>query len=229
VRDVHVPGALVPLETLLQIRDHLQWYRRVFSTSYDLLLYWAAAKGEPPFEGFVDFFWGPFDESTITLTEADAVTRLHFLHGALHLVLSDGETCKRRANLMANLLDQFDQPYGEDDTAVPLIITEGRASEKARNIADNAYLSFCWRELRGCEAPVVIFGHSLSEQDMHLVSALNEHPQRPIAIGLRDRGRTENRREQHRICSLLDTPDYYFFDAARHPLGGGDLRIQAPA
>lgn len=230
VQGVHVSGGEVPADTYLQIRDGLRDYRRVFSTSYDLLVYWAAAKGERPFHGFVDYFWAhdcnAFDESTITIDDSDRRTRLYFLHRALHIVLANGLTAKRRATMLRTLLDQFGEPYEGDDTARPLVITEGHAADKQRTVDENDYLSYCWRELRRCDAPLVIFGQSLSMQDTHLVAAVNEHPERPLAVGLRDHGKRRNRREQHRICSLLDAERIYFFDSASHPLGEGKLALR---
>ena len=229
VQGVHVTGGEIPESTFTQIREELRRHRRVFSTSYDLILYWAAAKGEPSFDGFFDYFWArncnAFDESTIRFSDSHPYTRLYFLHGALHLVATSGLTAKRTATLMEGLLEQFGEPYKGDATARPVIITEGSAAEKKHSIDANDYLTFCWKELRRCEAPLVIFGHSLSGQDSHLISALNEHEKRPLAISLRDHGRTKNRREQYRIRSLLDSEQIYFYNSETHPLGDKDLAL----
>jgi hypothetical protein len=112
VQRVHVSGGEIPESTFETIYEELRNYRHVFTTSYDLILYWSAAKGgERPFEGFRDFLWAndrnAFDESTIRRDSTWSGTRLYFLHGALHLVaLPDGTTCKRKTS-MWSLLDQF--------------------------------------------------------------------------------------------------------------------------
>ena len=62
--------------------------------------------------------------------------------------------------------------------------TEGTARDKLRAIEGNACLAHALRTLRGVDLPMVVFGSSLSEQDDHLVDALNEHPARPIAMSL---------------------------------------------
>jgi hypothetical protein len=231
VQAVHVQGGEIPLGTLEAIREELRNYRHVFTTSYDLLIYWAAAKGEYGFQGFYDFFWvkpkNSFDESTIRIQPSWTDTRLYFLHGALHLVvLGDGTTCKRQATMFEAILDQFGQPYLGDHTARPLVVTEARASDKRRSIEGNDYLDYCWRLLHASSCPMVIFGHSLSEQDAHLVDALNEHRDRPIAVGLRDKGKRTNRKEQHRIASLLEVRPIYFFNSTTHPLGSEELRMK---
>ncbi len=234
VQAVHVEQSQIPLEYLEAIREELRKYRHVFTTSYDLLAYWAAAKGPPsyPFAGFCDFFWAKgknaFAESTITFPAGSAHTRLYFLHGALHLVvLGDGTTCKQTASF-TTLLDKFGLPFYGDHTARPLIVTEARAADKLRSINGNGYLSYCWRLLGETHCPVVVFGHSLNEQDRHLVEALNQHSDRPIAVSIRAGTRRKNAREQHRVAALLDSRPLYFFDSATHPFGKKKLRIKAP-
>ena len=232
VQAVHVEQGEIPLESLESIREELRYYRHVFTTSYDLLVYWAAAKGPPgwDFQGFADFFWADgmnaFDESTITLSPRASRTRLYFLHGALHLVvLGDGTTCKQTAS-MRTLLDKFGRPFKGDHTARPLIVTEARAIDKVRSINANEYLTYCWRILGDLDCPVVVFGHSLSEQDRHLVDALNEYVDRPIAVGVRSAGKRKNAKEQHRVAGLLESRPLYFFDSATHALGSKDLRLR---
>ena len=229
VSSVHISRGQIPDENLQAIRSALWPHRWVFSTSYDLLVYYAAACED--FHGFVDYFWsedGAFEESTITLNDDDRRTRLLFLHGAVHLVvLSNGRACKRKSS-MFGLLDKFDMPHAGDQLARPLLVTEGRSIQKAREIANNVYLSFALRKLREYGRPLVVFGHRLGEQDQHLLDAINEHPSRPLAIGLVDRGKRTNRRRQHEIRSRLEDSEAYFFDAATHPLGSSKLKVATP-
>lgn len=229
VQAVHVQQGEVPLESLEAIRAELRHYRHVFTTSYDLLVYWASAKGPPelPFQGFCDFLWArdmnAFDESTITLHPSATRARLYFLHGALHLVvLGDGTTCKQTASF-TSLLDKFGQPFHGDHTARPLIVTEARATDKIRSINANKYLSYCWRMLGETDAPMIVFGHSLSEQDRHLVDALNRHQDRPIAVSIKRGSKRKIAKDQHRIAALLESRPLYFFDSATHPLGKQEL------
>lgn len=235
VQSVHVEQGAIPLEHLEGIREELCHYRHVFTTSYDLILYWASGKGPDPawrYAGFYDFLWADernaFDESTITLSPNASSTRLYYLHGALHLVvLGDGTTCKNRASFLG-LLDKFGLPFQGDYTARPLIVTEASASDKLRSINANDYLSYCWRVLGQTDCPVVVFGHALSEQDRHLVDPLNEHDERPIAVAITGGSTKRTTSEQHRIASLLHTRKLYFVKASTHPLGAAELRLKKP-
>jgi hypothetical protein len=153
VQAVHVEQGAIPVEHLEAIREEFRHYRDVFTTSYDLIVYWASGKGPDGwrYKDFCDFLWADdmnaFDESTSILPPSSTRTRLYYLHGALHLVvLGDGTTCKHKASFVG-LLDKFGRPFRGDHTARPLIVTEASASDKLRSINANEYLSYCWRVL----------------------------------------------------------------------------------
>jgi hypothetical protein len=106
------------------------------------------------------------------------------------------------------------------------VVTEARAADKRRSIEGNDYLSYCWRTLRDCSCPIVVFGLSLRDQDAHLVDAINAHCDRPVAVSIRDHGERANLKEKHRIAHLIDPQPIYFFDSRTHPFGHVDLRIK---
>lgn len=67
----------------------------------------------------------------------------------------------------------------------------------------------------------------MSEQDAHLVDALNEHSDRPIAVGIRGGTERKNRREQHRIASLLEAKPPLLLRLSLAPAGGSkDLSLK---
>lgn len=215
VRDVHAPMSEVPDATRARLREALRAYRYVFTTSYDLLIYWAAA---PAFEGFADFFWSggtnAFDPGRTRVPKGDP-TRIVYLHGALHLVVDgDGVTAKRRSGEQT-LLEQFaDAPPRR-----PLLVTEGSSADKLKVIINNDYLVFALTRLRRQKLPLVVFGHALGPQDAHLVEALNVQPDRPIAVGLLPGPAEDLRKRQGELRGALASHDLYFYDATTHPLG----------
>jgi hypothetical protein len=233
VRSIHVPWRQVPTRTLRRIRAAMREVRFLFTTSYDLLLYWAAAEGRNPaypFYGIADYFWSPgtygrraFDAGRVSIRYHDW-TRLFFLHGALHLVvMPSGETVKRTGHGQT-LLDDFGKPFAGEDRARPLVISEGDVVDKVRAIQDNAYLTFAMDQLRHEIEPLVVFGHSLGEQDRHVVEAL-DRPGRPLAIALEaDEGDTREKKRET-AARLPKVDELHFFDAATHPLGDARLRL----
>jgi len=126
VRAVHMPLRALPARTRALLRATLRDYECVFTTSYDLLLYWCAGYGAS-FDGFTDFFFCnerlEFDPAKITVDPG--VTRLLYLHGALHLLIdTDGVICKRRSR-GASLLAQFGHQHAAETLTRPLL---GRVS-----------------------------------------------------------------------------------------------------
>ena len=141
------------------------------------------------------------------------------------MALTDGRTCKRRQTSLRGILDQFDRPHAGDADARTLIITEGGSHQKAAEIVANPYLAFALRMLRECDAPLVLFGHSLGGQDEHLLEAINAHPDRRVAVSMLDRGRAANRRRKYEVQAGLLTDKICFFEASTHPLGAKKLRV----
>lgn len=219
VRDVHDLSQL----TRETVQETLREHRWVFTTSYDLVLYWCA--GYEDFRGFTDYFFCGdrlefHPENTMV---RDGVTRLVYLHGALHLLVNEKGVTRKRRSRDSTLLEQFGTADPDDPLSRPLLVAEGTAGEKARIIQDNEYLSFGLNRLRNTKLGLVIFGLSLRDEDAHLVKALNHRTERPIAVGLRPYSPSRNRRRQANIRKLLDAEQLYFFDATTHPLGAPAL------
>jgi hypothetical protein len=226
VRAVHLNRTHVPDGTLEAIRAELVRYEWIFTTSYDLILYWAMGYGGT-WAPFVDGFrYGrrlEFDPARAAVYVGQIP--VYYLHGALHLVVGgSGVTWKLARTTIHTILDQFGEPIGGDPQARPLLVTEGSARDKLRAIEGNEYLSHALGALRGVPVPVVVFGSSLGAQDQHLVDALNERPDRPVAVSLMPGPRREVAARQADIYGRLRSTRLAFFDSSTHPLGAAALR-----
>jgi hypothetical protein len=219
VHHVHVPWRDVPSTILLSIREALLQYEFVFSTNYDLLVYWAIMAERPT--AFRDYFWGTvFDVANTDIW--GKATKVLYLHGALHLYYStDGLTCKERAEGYVSLLDLF----GRRPDTVPLCITEGTARQKMSAIARSDYLTFAYQQLGHTRGPLVVFGQALGETDTHIVDVLARQRQRTIAVGVYPVDSHQVIKEKARFLNLLPAADLMFFDSRTHPLGDPALRI----
>lgn len=226
VHAVHIPHAAIPGETLLQIRSALLDYEFVYSTNYDLLIYWAIMQGP---EDFRDYF---FSGSTFDVGNTEVwgkYTRVLYLHGGLHLYRNQvGQTLKRTAGQFGNLLDDFATPVPGQETAVPLFITEGSSSDKLRSIYTSDYLSFAYSELARHEGPLVIFGQSLDDQfDRHLIAAIRSSPCKSLGIGVYPgNGRDATVEAKAKWTAKFPSIELAFFDSSTHPLGANSLHIQ---
>lgn len=221
VHSVHVPWHSVPDAHLEHIVSEISRYSSIYCTNYDFMLYWSIMRDPTAFR---DYFWS--ERFDITNTEVwGKKTKVHFLHGGLHLYRRpNGQTLKRSAAAGQNLLDLFGTPYAG---AMPLFISEGTAQEKLASIYRSDYLSFVFACLAQDAGPLVIFGHGLGESDKHLVDAIGIHKGRMIAVSLQATG--DIRQKKAALIQALPGATLHFYDAATHPLGVAQLKIEEPA
>lgn len=233
VREAHVPWGLgLTFESKLQrIRDVMREFRFVYTTNYDLILYWAAVSKEPKSE-IVDFFWpegrrfDPSDTEPPSWVPAKA-TRLLFLHGALHLRRDVSGAAYKRVAGDANLLDQFQTTAA--GTEVPLLISEGDGASKRRAIERSAYLAFALEQLAHHEGGLAIFGSSLRAEDSHLVEAIRRAAPTALAISIRpshDAPTIVQRKAQ--VRDSFPAIDLYFYNSTSHPLGDPSIEVRPP-
>lgn len=226
VKEVHLKLRRVPGTTRKTISDTMEQFEWVFTTSYDLLVYWAMAAAG--FHPFMDHFrYGGRCEFDPTRASVPAGrVPVYFLHGALHLVAGgSGSTWKLRQTDLDTILDQFGKPIKGDAKARPLLVTEGSAEDKLAVIEDNVYLSHALDRLRGRDLPLVVFGSRLSEHDSHLAEALSENPDRPVAISMLPAPKQDLLAQQVDISGRLEARPLLFFDATTHPLGNSALTV----
>jgi Domain of unknown function (DUF4917) len=222
VQGTHVPWANIPENTRVAIRSELINYRIVYSTNYDLLVYWAMMQN---IEGFKDLFWGDYFD--ITNTDVwDKSTLVLYLHGGLHLYRTvSGKTRKRHAEDGANLLDLFAMPFDDAEEATPLFVSEGSAQEKLTSIHRSDYLAFAYARLGRHEGPLCIFGHSLDDLDNHIVEALKQAKVNDIAISVHPGSPDAVIAAQANAAKKLSEANLFFYDASTHPLGASGLQI----
>ncbi len=145
----------------------------------------------------------------------------------MHLVVDGSGRTRKLTRTDATILDQFGQPIKGDPQGRPLLISEGSHREKLRAIDNNDYLSYALDRLTNCSSPLVVFGSALAEQDMHLIKAINENPDRPVAVSMRRAGRKALLAKQGEIRGRLTAHELHFYDAATHPLGDPGLACRS--
>jgi len=219
VHGTHIPHASVPPDTLQLIADELRRYEFVYSTTYDLLLYWSvmhvAAKD------FKDFFWS--GGACFDLLKSDAwgkPTKLLFIHGGLHIYIdAEGDTCKLTSGHMP-ILDQF-----ANGTTIPVFISEGEFSDKLAAIHRSDYLSFAFSTLMQHSGPLVVFGQGLGGSDQHIVAAINRAGIDEIVIGIYPAGDDAIKAAKAHYRKCFPSSSLTFFDMSSHPMGSAALKV----
>jgi Domain of unknown function (DUF4917) len=218
VNSVHVGWSSVGVAIRRQMRNEMLRFRTVYSTNYDLLVYRAVMTDRAA--DFRDFFWGPghsFDPTDVDVPAG--VTKVLYLHGALHLYrVGENGTAK----LTAGSSDLLSRISGST-AAVPLFVSEGRSEDKKAAIARSDYLSFGNDEFESDSRPLVVFGHSLGEQDDDLLPAIDQ-PFRRVAVSVMPGKEREVILRKAELKERVPRARLSFFDATSHPLGAASMR-----
>jgi hypothetical protein len=161
----------------------------VFTTNYDLLLYWVVVKHLAKHSRgqlkFYDGFEGANWKSDRMINENISVV---YLHGSLH-IFEIGSNIYRvvyqHSPIPRNIISQIRaKVYGG---YLPLFVSGGDGDDKIERINKSLYLSAALSRFRfACretESSLFTVGHSLSEQDKHLMDLIGRGRVRKVFIG----------------------------------------------
>jgi len=152
----------------------LNQYHAVFTTNYDLLLYWITLNNIPPL--FDDGFRNDPDCSDrLVYSFYSGERRMYYLHGALHLYLQEGQLCKHRSGTDGLCLTELIRE-SLSRGHYPVFVAESSAENKMSQINQNPYLSNCLDQFGGLKGKLVILGHSLGDTDRHIVESIVRNP-----------------------------------------------------
>lgn len=224
VRSVHIPRKLLPDTTLAALNTELRNYRSVFTSNYDLLCHWAVSH-EP--RGFLALF---DEEGDFDVSRAHGQgTRLHYLHGGLHLLKTQDGGTRQRAASGSQLLDGFAINTPGD---VPLFVNEDSSAQKLRAIRSSDYLTWSYAALASHNEGLCIFGHHLDRADNHLLQAIRQAKPAHLAISIlptNEAAIVSQKQHYARIFGESADIALHFFDSSSHPLGRAELNVPAPA
>ena len=215
----------------------------VFTLNYDLLLYWALMYGDDSLDNSRvelqknDGFGNDDDDPTADYVVWQGETAAHsanvlFLHGALHLFDAGAELQKYTwVRKGMPLVEQARAAI--DDDKFPLFVAEGTSGQKKNKIRHNAYLYQCYkvlaanvREGRHC---FFVFGHSLAENDDHILKRLGKGRFPKLYIGIYGDPRSEsNQRIINRANQIAswrgerNALEVVFFDSASANVWGAE-------
>jgi hypothetical protein len=229
VTSVHIDWNRFPARAHRRIADIINARKFVYTTNYDLCLYWSHLENSDRVS-IVDYFWGQpgnrFDQADVTL-RSGRLTPVYYLHGAVHLWQDGNSDNGKWTHADGGSLLSLASNYTPGSSRRPLFVSEGTSKAKARSIQRSPYLSFCLRSLAEDDHDVAIFGHSLNAlQDQHILDAINAGPKRNVAVSIYPSGNPQHViAEKVRIQQALHPHKVYFFDSTTHPLGDSALKI----
>jgi hypothetical protein len=163
--------------------DYLNNGGNIFSTNYDLLLYWVLMrnKAKNPIDGFgrdLENFTGDFipeeekEYSELRWGKYKKHQNVHYVHGTLPIFDTGIDVIKVEYDNENYLLENIKNRL--DNKEYPIFVTAGNGNEKLNHIMHNKYLTNCYERLSTITGSLVTFGFNFGEYDKHIIEALNK-------------------------------------------------------
>lgn len=153
----------------------------IFSTNYDLLLYWILMRAPAidhtdgcgrdalNFEPGIDP--ADIEYSDLYWDRNKKKQNVFYLHGALPFFDAGSEVVKEEYTQSAYLLENISTRM--DKGEYPIFVTAGNGEEKLAHIKHNHYLAHCYEQLSEMTGTLVTFGFNFGEYDTHIIEAIN--------------------------------------------------------
>lgn len=165
------------------LNEFLEKDGTVFSTNYDLLLYWVLMRNESQQanDGFGREHLNP-KETRRNQEDAEYgelkwgkhkdEQKVFYLHGTLPFfdngIEIEKEVYKNRQYLLTNIKERMEKKE------YPIFVTAGDGKEKLNHIYHNKYLTHCYENLCNISGYLISFGFNFGEYDYHIIEALNK-------------------------------------------------------
>lgn len=151
----------------------------VFSTNYDLLLYWVLMRGQSrnAIDGFGrdrldDASPGSEPEySELRWGVNKKGQNIFYVHGALPIFDQGIHIIKEEYTGNKYLLENISTRI--DRSEYPIFVASGNGEEKLNHILHNRYLTHCYDKLSSIEGSLVTFGFNFGPYDHHIIEAIN--------------------------------------------------------
>ncbi|MCW5873294.1 MAG: DUF4917 family protein [Anaerolineales bacterium] len=222
-----LPAEIAPGQ-YLACKNFLAPFHRIYSTNYDLLLYWTLMHdGEPNLkcdDGFRTPETGKEDYVTYSAQAHDQ--NIYYMHGALHLFDTETELQKYTwVNTGIPLIPQIRQAL--DNHKYPLFVAEGTSDQKFARIRRSDYLYHCYKSLSRIGGDLFAYGFSFSENDAHIISQLKHSKVTGLYIGIYGDINSDNNQQMlKRVNGMIsdwgrkDPPGLFLFDSSSAKVWG---------
>lgn len=161
------------------LRRFLNTGGHLYSTNYDLLLYWVLMRSggvdhvdgfgrepENPDERPEDYSW-----SELVWGKNRTKQNVFYVHGALPFFDDGVAVIKEEYDQHNYLLDRIRSRMESGE--YPIFVTAGNGRQKLTHIMHNHYLAHCYESLCAVGGSLVTFGFNFGEQDEHIIDAIN--------------------------------------------------------
>ncbi len=184
------PGEITHSE-YKRCRRFLANFNNVYTLNYDLLLYWTVMHHDEDIDnveiesddGFRKAEENYDSEYVVWEPETSRNQNIWYLHGALHVFDAGTEIQKYTwINTGTRLIEQIREALSKD--YFPLFVAEGTSNEKLDRIMHSEYLAKGKRSFSSIQGALFIHGHSLAENDSHILRTIEKGKISHLFVGL---------------------------------------------
>lgn len=155
---------------------------QIFTTNYDLLLYWVLMRNNLDKKG--DGFGRDVEEteewvepeernvSELRWGRNKDTQAIHYLHGALQIFDTGIEIIKEQYTSEHWLLENIKARMEKKE--YPVFVTAGNGKDKLTHIMHNKYLTYCYEALSSITGSLIVFGFGFGPYDDHIIEAINK-------------------------------------------------------
>lgn len=165
------------------LQNFLSTSGSIFSTNYDLLLYWVLMRNGVlehidgcgrELENDTGEYMEPQDQEWSELKWGVNRDRqnVFYLHGALPFFDSGVEVLKEEYDTYNYLLEKISTRMEEEE--YPIFVTAGDGQQKLNHITHNQYLTYCYDNFCQMRGSLVTYGFGFGQYDEHIISAINK-------------------------------------------------------
>jgi len=164
------------------LNEYLAQDGNIFTTNYDLLLYWVLMRNQ--LDRIGDGFGRETDETDEWIEPEDRewselrwgknsdTQSIYYVHGALHLFDTGIDVIKEEYTNEHVLLENVKARMAKKE--YPIFVTAGNGEEKLSHIRHNRYLSYCYDTLSNIDGSLICFGFGFGQYDEHIIAAINK-------------------------------------------------------
>mgnify|MGYP006289482593 CR=1 FL=1 len=221
IAENHPQGYDIDELKISSIIDEMKLFSNIFTLNYDLLLYRILMRLVEQTDEGKNSFWGDhfeyYDGSHLIFKNGrnDILNSVFYLHGSLFIFRKDYSVFKiKKGNHNYSIIEDIKNNI--KNGFMPVIITEGTHGNKLKAIKSNYYLNHCYTKLIDSKNPILIYGTSLSEQDKHIIEALNKQDKKIIfSIHKGNKSKEEITKKQSEVKSKFgdDKVDFVYAES----------------
>jgi hypothetical protein len=164
------------------LNDYITNGGNIFSTNYDLLLYWVLMRNDSEFA--IDGFGRELENPDETIQGKDPEfselrwgkhkknQTVYYLHGTLPIFDTGIDIEKEVYDSEHYLLQKINERM--ENKEYPIFVTAGSPNEKLNHIMHNKYLSYCYDQFSCIQGSLITFGFNFGEYDTHIIDAINK-------------------------------------------------------